>query len=383
MQTIGLMSGTSMDGVDGVLVHWHDAQPTKFTVRAQASADLPEPLRQDLLALNQRYGKDELHRSAVAANALSRLYAEVVQALLSAASVKPGEVQAIGAHGQTLRHQPGLHDGVGYTLQTLNGALLAELTQIDVVCDFRSRDVAAGGQGAPLAPLFHQHVFQRPGKAAALLNWGGIANLTVLAADPSVPVIGFDCGPANVLLDAWCHKHRGTRMDVDGAWARTGRVNRPLLQHLLDSEPYFLQPIPKSTGRDLFDLGWLESRLTSFASAHLPPADVQTSLIELTACTSAAAIGQHAAQVDAVHVCGGGALNPVLMARLQAQLVAVGLRALAPQVASTAAIGLPPLQVEAAAFAWFAAMHQLRQKLPTQSITGAHGARVLGCCYPA
>ena len=273
---LGLMSGTSLDGVDGVLV---DFSKTQLTVLSAASAPMPPALRQEFLELN-RAGGNELHRAALAANALVRLYAEVVDALLKQAGTSPQAVRAIGAHGQTVRHQPQAFDGTGYTLQLNNPALLAELCGIDVIADFRSRDVAAGGQGAPLVPAFHHAVFGRPGRAVAVLNLGGMANLTVLGAADEGDILGFDCGPGNVLLDAWCLQHQGKPFDHDGAWAASGQVDAELLRRLL-AEPFFAHSPPKSTGRDLFNTAWLATALAPLADVQA--ANVQATLAELTA----------------------------------------------------------------------------------------------------
>ena len=279
---IGLMSGTSLDGVDGVLA---DYATGAGQVLAHASCGFDAPLRAELLALNSPGGTDELHRAALAANALARSYATVVAQLLAQARVPATAVAAIGAHGQTVRHRPQLFDGTGYTLQLGNPALLAELTGITVVADLRSRDVAAGGQGAPLVPAFHQGVFGRGGQTVLALNLGGIANLSVLRADGSV--LGFDCGPGNALMDGWCQQHLGLDFDENGRWAASGRVLPALLAALLD-EPFLRQPPPKSTGRDLFHRAWLDAHLQSFAGARRE--DVQATLAEFTAaaCANAA-----------------------------------------------------------------------------------------------
>ncbi len=358
---IGLMSGTSMDGVDGVLV---DFSAPKLVVTQYLSAQLAPDLRAELLALNTS-GTNELHRAALAANALVQVYAQVTQDLLAAANLQPGHITAIGAHGQTVRHQPQL----GYSLQLNNPARLAELTGIDVVADFRSRDVAAGGQGAPLAPLFHQAVFSQPGQTVGVLNLGGISNLSVLHADGTM--LGFDCGPANALMDAWCLQHTGQAFDDGGQWAASGTVVPALLQAML-AEPYFALPPPKSTGRDLFNRTWLTTYLSTNPER---PADVQATLAELTARSCADAVMQYTPHASALAVCGGGAFNHHTMARLQALLPAV-------PVQSTDAWGLPPLQVEATAFAWLARKAVRREALALQSTTGALGARVLGCLYP-
>jgi anhydro-N-acetylmuramic acid kinase len=331
---------------------------------------LPASLRAELLALNTP-GANELHRAALAANALSRVYAAAVERLLHDSDVVADAVRALGAHGQTVRHRPGEFDACGYTLQLLNPALLAELSGIDVVADFRSRDVAAGGQGAPLVPAFHRALFARPGEVLAVLNLGGIANLSVLKADGTT--LGFDCGPANALLDHWCQQHLGLAYDDAGAWAAGGSVQEPLLSAML-AEPYFALAPPKSTGRDLFNPSWLASHLDA-----LPPAaaqDVQATLVELTARSCADAAQRYAGDARELLVCGGGAYNAQLMARLSARLSGY-------QVQPTDARGLPASQVEAAAFAWLARAHCDRRAGNLSSVTGAAGPRVLGALYPA
>lgn len=371
---IGLMSGTSLDGVDGVLVQWNCAQ--QMHVLAYAAQAFPAALRQELLALNSPNGANELHRAALAGNAISRAYADVVMQLLQQSSTTARQVRAMGAHGQTVRHQPQLHDGTGYTLQLQNPALLAELTGIAVVADLRSRDVAAGGQGAPLVPAFHQGVFSRAGQATVVLNIGGIANLSVLPAHniSATPVSGFDCGPGNALMDWWCLQHTGASYDDQGRWAAGGVVHPALLTRLL-AETFLQQPPPKSTGRDLFNPTWLQAQLQAVACS-ISPQDVQATLTAFTAHSCADAVLRYGQGSNSLLVCGGGALNAELMRQLQALL---------PQakVESTTARGLPPLQVEATAFAWLArqCMHGLPGNLPV--VTGAQGPRILGAIYPA
>jgi anhydro-N-acetylmuramic acid kinase len=358
---IGLMSGTSLDGVDGVLF---DANA--LAVTGHVHAPFPQALRDELLALNAP-GDNELHRAALAANAVARSYADVVSQLLEATGTPRQQVRAIGAHGQTVRHRP---DGVdGYTTQLLNGALLAEQARIDVVCDLRSRDVAAGGQGAPLVPAFHRAVFGSSGQDVAALNLGGISNLSLLFADGRTG--GFDCGPANCLMDGWIARHCGLAYDADGAWAATGQVLPGLLAALL-AEPWLALPPPKSTGRDLFHLGWLDQRL----SAGQAPKDVQATLLELSARCVADALKSQMPQARTLIACGGGALNGALMRRLAALLPGVS-------VHSSAERGLPVDQVEAAAFAWLAQrfVERLPGNLP--AVTGAAGPRLLGALYPA
>jgi anhydro-N-acetylmuramic acid kinase len=364
---IGLMSGTSLDGVDGVLMDFADGQ---MQVLAHQHAPFDALLRGQFLDLNQS-GPDELHRSALAANALSRLYAQVVQSLLSEGQIQATQVRAIGAHGQTVRHQPGLHDGTGYSLQIQNPSLLAELSGIAVVADWRNRDIAAGGQGAPLVPAFHQAVFGQPGQDLAVVNVGGIANLSALSANGRA--IGFDCGPGNVLMDLWCQRHTGQAFDDAGRWAASGQVQADLLARWMQ-EPFFHKPPPKSTGRDLFHAAWLDSHLAAVPT--LAPHEVQASLCALTAESIALAVSKHAPHSSRLMVCGGGAHNLCLMDMLQARL---------PQLAvvSTATAGLPPSQVEAAAFAWLARQTCLGLPGNLPKATGAKGARVLGGIYPA
>lgn len=365
---IGMMSGTSLDGIDAVLVR---AEDSRLEVLAHHWQGYEAPLRQALLALNLA-GPDELHQSALAGNAVARAYAGALDVLLGLTAIQRDEVCAIGAHGQTVRHRPGEFDGTGYTVQLLNGALLAELAGIDVVCDFRSRDVAAQGQGAPLVPSFHAAVFGRPGQAQAVLNIGGIANLTLLGADGSVT--GFDCGPGNILLDLWCRQHLGTAFDADGRWAAGGAVDMALLEAML-AEPFFHRGPPKSTGRDLFNGDWLGRQLAQMASPS-NPRDVQATLAELSARAATRAMHQHLPDAQTLMVCGGGAQNRDLMRRLAR---------LAPKAAavSTASSGLPPMQVEAAAFAWLAGRFLARLPGNVPAVTGAKGPRVLGCLYPA
>lgn len=364
---IGLMSGTSMDGVDGVLAEIQ-AGGTALRVLGHSHAPFSAALRTELLALNQP-GDNELHRAALAGNALAQACAERVEALLAAHGIPRESVVALGAHGQTVRHRPGEFDGRGYTLQLLNGALLAELCGIDVVCDFRSRDVAAQGQGAPLVPAFHAALFARAGEATAALNLGGIANITLLGADGSVT--GFDCGPANALLDAWCERHTGRPYDDAGRWAATGHVDEALLARWL-AEPFFSKLPPKSTGRDLFDAGWL----TRDVPPGHRPEDIQATLAELTVRPIAADLQRHAPATRQLWVCGGGAFNAHLMRRLAALLPAV-------RIAPTSEAGIDVMHVEAAAFAWLAQAFHEKRPGNRKEVTGALGPRVLGALHPA
>ena len=359
---IGLMSGTSLDGVDGVLADFTD----DGAIRTLGAAFIPfsAALRADLMAL-QASGVNEIEREAIAANRIADSYAACVAQLLPAA---PGTVRAIAAHGQTVRHRPEL----GFTRQTINAALLAELTGIDVIADFRSRDVAAGGQGAPLVPAYHAAQFGLPGQTRVVVNIGGIGNISVLHADGRVT--GFDTGPGNVLMDGWIGRHHGKEYDADGAWAATGAADAGLLAALLD-EPYFALPAPKSTGRDLFHMDWLDAVLSR--SPALAPADVQATLTQLTAVSIARAIAGEAGKVDAVYVCGGGAYNGALMRDLKAALGGN------TTVESTAVLGVAPNRVEALAFAWLAYRFDQRKAGNLPAVTGAKGGRILGALYPA
>lgn len=370
---IGLMSGTSLDGVDAVLARM-EAEPA-CPVQALGHVHLPMPdhLRSELFALNRRQGLDELHRAALAANGVSRLYAEAVQALLGSTGTAGRDVRALGAHGQTVRHQPAAYDGTGYTVQLLNGALLAELCGIDTVCDLRSRDVAAGGQGAPLVPGFHAAMFADSQSPVAVVNIGGIANISLLGPG-GLDVRGFDCGPGNVLMDHWCQSHIGQHYDDDGTWAATGRVDGRLLQALL-AEPWLALDPPKSTGRDLFHTEWLQSRLAAMDPA--PSArDTMATLAEFTACTISHHLARHAGGSSHLLVCGGGAFNAHLMKRLKALNPTV-------TVETTASRGVAPDQVEALAFAWLA--QALVNRIPgnVPAVTGADGPRLLGALYLA
>lgn len=355
------MSGTSLDGIDAVLAAFENK-----TCKLLHSQFIPfdEALRDELLALN-RAGANELERAELAANELSRRYAGAIRALLGKAEIRAEQVKAIGCHGQTVRHRPDL----GFTIQLANPALLAELTGIAVVADFRSRDIAAGGQGAPLVPAFHAALFRHPERHRVIVNIGGISNLTSLP--PRGGVIGFDCGPGNLLLDAWTTRHLGQPYDKDGAWAASGQPIPELLRQLL-TEPFFAAPPPKSTGRDLFNLPWLER----FLSPDFAPADVQATLLDLTVKGVASAILDHCSTASEIYLCGGGAHNGALVRRLKQSLPS-------RNVAPTDDLGVNADWVEAFAFAWLArqALNGNPGNLP--EVTGAKGARILGAIYPA
>ncbi|MDR2241085.1 MAG: anhydro-N-acetylmuramic acid kinase [Zoogloeaceae bacterium] len=357
---IGLMSGTSMDGVDAVLAEFSAPVPKLI---ATHYLPYPQGLAERLLAL-QIPAENELHIAARLGIEVTRLYDQAIKALLGKTGADAAAIQAIGCHGQTVRHNP----GEGYTLQLCNPALLAELSGIGVVADFRSRDIAAGGEGAPLVPAFHEAVFRSPAKHRVILNVGGIANVTDL--NPRSATTGFDTGPGNVLLDAWTRLHTGQAFDADGAWAAAGQVNPRLLDALL-GHPYLALTPPKSCGREQFNLGWLESRL----NADITAVDVQATLLEFTAGSVAAAIRRWCGVPDELVVCGGGAHNKTLLERLGTHL---------PQtrVFASDSLGIDADWVEAAAFAWLARQTLLGLPGNLPAVTGCKGARVLGAIYP-
>ena len=370
---VGLMSGTSMDGIDGVLVELSGA--SGCDVLGHVHRPFDAALRNSLFDLN-RSGPDELHLAALAGNAIAQAYADVVHALLSGQGCTARQITAIGAHGQTVRHRPGEFDRWGYTCQLLNGALLAELSGVDVVCDFRSRDVAAGGQGAPLVPAFHRAVFGAAGVDTAVLNIGGIANLSLLHADGRTT--GHDCGPGNVLLDLWCQRHTGQAYDAGGAWSTQGHACAPLLQHLL-LEPFLTRRPPKSTGRDLFHADWLDSRLNGFPGGtnSLRPEDIQATLVQFTAQAIVNDLRREMPAISELLVCGGGACNTALMNALELAMVQVTVHPIQQKCR------MEPFHVEAAAFAWLASQFVGRQPGNCTDVTGANGPKVLGALYPA
>lgn len=361
---VGLMSGTSCDGVDAVVA---DFRGERMTTLAHAHRPFPNALRDALQALMQS-GAEEIERMGDASVALAREYAQATRDVLDRAKLTAGDVAAIGAHGQTIRHRPER----GFTLQINQPALLAELTGIAVVADFRSRDVAAGGQGAPLVPAFHAAVFA--GNAPrAVVNIGGIANVSLLVPKQSGRAVrGFDTGPGNTLLDGWCARHRGEPFDRDGGWGASGTIDEALLASLL-SEPYFAKPPPKSSGRELFHLAWLDARLATHGAVR--PEDVQATLLALTCRSIADALAIHQPECERIFVCGGGALNGALMKQLASYTQV--------PVSTTHELGVDPMQVEALAFAWLARECFAMRPGNLPAVTGASGPRVLGATYPA
>lgn len=361
---IGLMSGTSLDGVDAVLVDF--AKP-QFEVLGEAFVPYSPTQREAILSL-QTPDINELDRSARLANTLAASYAQVVDALLQSCQLPRTAISAIACHGQTIRHAP----DKGYTLQIGNLARLAELTGIDVIGDLRSRDVAAGGQGAPLVPAFHAKAFHSSDSNRLIINIGGIANLTYLGSDGMVS--GFDSGPGNMLLDAWMQLHCGQPFDADGRWSASGSVHQPLLRQMLAST-YFAQQPPKSTGRDLFDLAWLQNQIATLGG-NLHPEDIQATVAELVAHSIVTAAQQFLPEVNEAYLCGGGARNLDLCQRLQRQWPSISWQ-------RTDALGLPLHQVEATAFAWLGYCFMMRHCANLPTVTGAAGPRILGALYPA
>ena len=362
---LGLISGTSADGIDVALASFDPAP----RLHAALTYPYPEALRRRLLDLAQGDGRIGLDDLGALDGEIAQAFAGAANALLARERIAPATVVALGSHGQTVRHRP-LQEPP-YTLQLGDANVIAELTRITTVADFRRRDVAAGGQGAPLAPAFHAAILPHDGRARVVLNLGGIANITVLPGASAAAVMGFDTGPASCLLDAWAQQHLGSAFDVDGALAARGDVNSDLLARLL-GDSYFRAPPPKSTGREVFHLTWLQGHLRGFAIA---PADVQATLVALTARSIADAVRTYARDAQEILVCGGGVHNPVLMQALT--------DALAPTpVASIASRGIDPDFVEAMLFAWLARERMAGRAIAgLPAITGARGARVLGGVY--
>lgn len=362
---IGLISGTSADGIDAALVRFDEGRPRLV---AALTHPWPDALRARILAMAQDETRLDLDAYGRLDVAIGENFAAAALRLLEASGTPPSDVRAIGSHGQTLRHRP--HGEHPFTLQAGDPAVIAERCGIHVVADFRRADVAAGGQGAPLLPAVHAMLLGSPGRTRVVLNLGGIANITVLGADGRV--FGFDTGPANGLMDAWCLRHRGEAFDRDGAFAREGTVDADLAVALL-ADPYFALSPPKSTGREHFHLAWLDRHARV---GQLPPADVQATLLELSARSVADAIDLHAPEAAEVLACGGGVHNGALMERLGERL--------APRVVrSTAEEGVDPDYLEATAFAWLARQRLLGLPGNLPAVTGARGPRVLGAVYPA
>ena len=360
---IGLMSGTSLDGMDAVLVNFGE-KSQDIKIIGHSYVPYEDKLKMALLGLHSP-NTNELEESLVIGNIVSKKAYEAIEALLKKTNVVSKDIRAIGFHGQTIRHQP----QKGFTLQIGNPAPLAELTNINVIADFRSRDVAASGQGAPLVPAFHQEIFSHPTTYRAILNIGGIANVTLL--NPKTTVSGFDTGPGNILLDHWSKTHRNQAFDENGVWAKEGKIIETLLSAFF-KDAYFEKTAPKSTGRDHFNEAWLNKHLQKSYSRQ----DIQRTLLELTALSIAKAIDSHDANITEIYLCGGGALNSFLVERLKALMPKI-------KIQPSDLLGIPTQYVEAAAFAWLAKQMLFSKPGNLPEVTGAKGLRILGALYPA
>lgn len=362
---IGVMSGTSLDGIDVAAVRINDQ--LSF-IKAQCFT-IPEGIRQQILELTQS-ADNEIEKLGRLDIELGRLFADSVNTFLQSASLDMGQIAAVGCHGQTVRHRP----EAGFTLQIGDPNTIAEITKLTVAADFRRRDIAAGGQGAPLVPAFHNNVFRCADKNRVILNIGGMSNITLLPADTSKAVTGYDTGPGNILLDAWINKHCGANYDKAGAWAASGHVNQALLKRLL-SLPFFTEAAPKSTGREQFHLDWLE-QIIHTSHQKISAVDIQATLLELTAHSIADAVNAENLVNLELYICGGGVHNSALTARLNSLVKH-------SHMGTTEELGLHPDWVEAAAFGWLAhqTINQLSGNLP--SVTGAAQERILGGIYQA
>lgn len=361
---IGLMTGTSIDAVDTVLIRIDTDHMIK--VIGTFDQQISDPLRKTIMDVSSGY-TDTLHAIATLDQQLAELYAECVLSLLAQQGLKSENVQAIGCHGQTVRHKPGMNPP--YTMQLGNGARLSELTGIRTINDFRQGDIAAGGQGAPLAPLFHHHLFANRENTVIGVNLGGIANISILRANGQIG--GYDTGPANTLMDQWISFHKQLRYDEGASWARSGKLDQHLLDKLL-TEPWLAQKQPKSTGPELFNLSWLDKHLTG---TQIVPEDVQYTLCEYSALTICNEINRQAPETSRIVMCGGGAYNPLLVERIQHYL---GER----ELISSSGYGIDPEWIEASMFAWFAwrTLNNLPSNVP--AVTGAAHDVVLGTIHP-
>ena len=357
---IGLMSGTSLDGMDAVLVNFGKT-PQDIKIMGHSYVPYEDAIKEALLRLHSP-NTNELEESLIIGNTISKKAYEAIDALLKKTSITSKDIKAIGFHGQTVRHQP----QKGFTLQIGNPALLAELSNINVIADFRSRDVAASGQGAPLVPAFHHEIFSHPTTYRAILNIGGIANVTLL--NPKTSVSGFDTGPGNLLLDHWSKTHLHRAFDENGAWAKEGKLIKTLLDAFFE-DSYFEKTAPKSTGRDYFNEAWLNKHLQKSYATQ----DIQRTLLELTASSIAKAIDSN---ISEIYLCGGGALNIFLIERLKTLMPKT-------HIQLTDVLGIPTQYVEAAAFAWLAKQTLFLKPGNIPEVTGARGLRILGALYPA
>lgn len=371
---IGLMSGTSLDGIDGVLVRF--AQ-TGIQVARHAEISYPDALSKAFSGLILP-GNNEIQRMQAASHARCGLTHQLVKQLTQ--GIDLSQINAIADHGQTLRHFPDADPA--YTMQVHQGAKLAELSGIDCVVDFRSKDIAAGGQGAPLVPAFHQQYFSSKTAPRAVINIGGIANISLLQPGSLSAASGFDSGPGNTLMDIWCEQHTGARFDLDGKWAASGRIQPALLEHLL-ADPYFQQAPPKSTGRESFNAEWLANKLAPFSATQMRAEDIQATLLSLTVYSitqnlqlaSQSAGLQSTSDLEGVYICGGGACNRHLMSQLECQISA--------PLHSSEQLGIPPQQVEATAFAWLGKQCIEQKPIDLCRTTGARQPNILGTIYRA
>ncbi len=362
---VGLMSGTSMDGIDAALVRFGDHE---CSVLETVAVDYPVELREQLLQGSRTPANCTVDRIGQLDQWIGECFRDATLELLTQADVESESIKAIGSHGQTLRHQP--RGARPFTMQIGDANIIAAGTGITTVADFRRRDVAVGGEGAPLAPAFHRWLFSSADRSRAVLNIGGIANVTMLSTPG---VIGFDTGPGNTLLDGWSRNNLDKPFDNEGVWAHSGMVSEPLLGEML-SDPYFELAPPKSTGFEYFNGAWIRSKLSSIGKPTPPAADVQATLAELSARTIAESILQYSPDVEEVLVCGGGVHNTDLMQRLRSYLTGT-------QVTSTDAFGLHPDWVEAAAFAWLAKRCLEGKPGNIPEVTGADREEVLGAIY--
>jgi anhydro-N-acetylmuramic acid kinase len=365
---IGLMSGTSIDAIDAVLVDFGDGTPKLIET---LNFPIPDSLRTELQTLCQP-GENEIERLGHADTQLGALFAEAVKQLLTNSNLPANEILAIGSHGQTIRHHP--EGNYPFTVQIGDANQIAERTGITTVADFRRRDMAAGGQGAPLVPAFHSAIFHSSDHTRVILNIGGISNITVLPKANDIAISGFDTGPGNGLMDAWIQKHQQQNFDQNGQWAASGKINEKLLTQLL-SNNYFAKAPPKSTGRELFNFNWLEQQL-SLVAENISEVDVQSTLAEFTAASIANAIEKYGFETSKVIVCGGGVRNSFLMKRLSEHLKPI-------VVKTTDELSLPAEWVEAVAFAWLAKETIANRPGNVPGVTGASHPVVLGGIYPA
>ncbi len=368
---IGLMSGTSIDAIDAVLVEFSGSCPHLIQSH---SLPISNNLKEKIKNICQP-GENEIERLGRLDHELGILFSQAVIQLLNLTKISASQIIAIGSHGQTIRHQPNIEHP--FTLQIGDANIIAEQTGITTITDFRRRDMAAGGQGAPLVPAFHDKVFRSSLKNRLILNIGGMANITILPKTPAQPVLGFDTGPGNVLLDTWIYAQQQKPFDESGQWANSGTINSALLAQLLTA-PYFTCPPPKSTGREYFNGHWISAQLEKAQLTHIAPEDVQSTLMELTAYSIVQDVTRYAADTEEIYLCGGGTHNSKLIARIKHNLAEVGQKI---PVYSTTKIGVSPDWVEAIAFSWLAKQTLNKQAGSLMEVTGAQRPTILGGVY--